>query len=521
MKIGKLTNELEFILDLIEQSEWQINDATAQIHDDYKLSSKNLCRYLLLRTFDLRKYHDNLSDLGISSLRTSEGYVYSNLFNVVRNLKLLQGTIHQANFRVNPVELVGYKKSKKLLKRNANKLFKRSQKKHFAEIMVTLPSHAAKDRSVILNMANNGMQIARINLSHDCIDDWTNMVQFIKDINNKTTHNIKIYMDLAGPKFRTSNIEIRHKDGKPKDKINIRKGEYIILTRRATSGKKSTFDKNNAQIDKAEIGVLLHEIIDAIQVGDTVLFDDGMIRAKAVSKTKDDAELLITDCYKSKLSSQKGINLPNSHYTLPALTKQDIANLSFVCKYADIVGYSFVRTKEDVRFLYQQLKINHAKDIGIVFKIENAEAFENLPEILLEGMKHNNIGVMIARGDLAVEVGFERISEVQNQILWICEAAHIPVIWATQVLENLAKTGIPTRAEISDATLGAHAECIMLNKGPHINSAIHTLEDILIRMKSHGFKRKNAMRSLSIAKKASRDLLGLSKIEQHVDKVDY
>ena len=171
-----------------------------------------------------------------------------------------------------------------------------------------------------------------------------------------------------------------------------------------------------------------------------------------------------------------------------------------------MLGYSFVRNTEDVQFLFQQLNSHGVKDIGVVFKIENVEAFENLPEILLEGMKHDRIGVMIARGDLAVEVGFERISEVQNQILWICEAAHIPVIWATQVLENLAKTGIPTRAEISDAAQGAYAECVMLNKGPYINNAIRTLENILIRMESNSFKRKNALRPLNIAIKSTEKL---------------
>jgi pyruvate kinase len=136
---------------------------------------------------------------------------------------------------------------------------------------------------------------------------------------------------------------------------------------------------------------------------------------------------------------------------------------------------------------------------GVVFKIENQEAFENLPEILLKGMKQNKIGVMIARGDLAVEIGFERISEVQNEILWICEAAHVPVIWATQVLENLAKTGIPTRAEISDAALSAQAECVMLNKGKSIITAIKVLKNILIRMEGHSFKKKNELRALKVA----------------------
>ena len=500
MKLSKLTSGLENILQSIESNEENINSATSKIHDNYKLSAKNLCRYLILRTFDLRKYQDNLSEVGVSSIRTSEGYVYSNIFNVVRNLKLLQG-LPQPEFP--KMELIGYKKSKKLVKKNANVLFKRQRTKHFAEIMVTLPNTAAKDKSIIREMAENGMEIARINLGHDTIEEWTQMVTYIKEINNQTNFNIKIYMDLAGPKFRTSTIEIRNDNGKTGKSIPIKKGDHIILTKRSTKGKASKFDNSNTQIEKAEIGVMLHEIVDEIKVDDVVFFDDGMIKAQVLSKSKKDVELLITDCYKSKLSSEKGINLPHTKYKLPALTEQDIKNLPFACENADLLGYSFVRNKEDVECLFEQLKKQKAKDIGVVFKIENAEAFENLPEILLEGMKHHRIGVMIARGDLAVEVGFERISEVQNQILWICEAAHIPVIWATQVLENLAKTGIPTRAEISDATQGAYAECVMLNKGSYINNAIKTLENILIRMESNAFKRKNALRPLNIAKQAT------------------
>ncbi|MFD1017190.1 pyruvate kinase [Winogradskyella rapida] len=496
MKLNKLTKGLEAILETLETNESNINRVTSEIHQNYKLSAKNLCRYLMLRTYDLRKYQDHLSEVGVSSIRTSEGYVYSNIFNVVRNLKLLQGLPVPEHSHM---EVIGYKKSKKLVKKNANALFKRNRTKHFAEIMVTLPKQAAKDKAIIREMAENGMEIARINLGHDSIEDWTQMVNYIKEINNQTHFNIKIYMDLAGPKFRTSTIEIRNDNGKIKHSIAIKKGDHIILTKRRTKGKGSKFDHTNTQIEKAEIGVLLHEIIDDIKVEDVVFFDDGMIKAQVLKKSEADVELLITDCYKSKLSSEKGINLPHTKYNLPALTEKDINNLPFACAHADMLGYSFVRNKEDVSFLFEQLHLHNASNLGVIFKIENVEAFENLPEILLEGMKHNSIGVMIARGDLAVEVGFERISEVQNQILWICEAAHIPVIWATQVLENLAKTGIPTRAEISDATLGAYAECVMLNKGPYINNAIRTLENILIRMESNAFKRKNALRPLNLA----------------------
>jgi pyruvate kinase len=105
-------------------------------------------------------------------------------------------------------------------------------------------------------------------------------------------------------------------------------------------------------------------------------------------------------------------------------------------------------------------------------------------------------GVMIARGDLAVECGFERMAEIQEEILWVCEAAHMPVVWATQVLENLAKTGQPSRAEITDAAMGERAECVMLNKGPFLCDAVATLDDILQRMQGHQIKKSAMLRKL-------------------------
>jgi len=116
---------------------------------------------------------------------------------------------------------------------------------------------------------------------------------------------------------------------------------------------------------------------------------------------------------------------------------------------------------------------------------------------LLTALRSRSVGVMIARGDLAVEVGFERLSEVQEQIMWACEAAHVPVIWATQVLDTLARTGRPSRAEVSDAAMSERAECVMLNKGPYITDAIETLDSILTRMRGHQDKKRSLLRQLN------------------------
>src|SRR6188768_2276003 len=122
--------------------------------------------------------------------------------------------------------------------------------------------------------------------------------------------------------------------------------------------------------------------------------------------------------------------------------------------------------------------------MGIVLKIETARAFQNLPRLILTGMRSPPVGVMVARGDLGVELGFERLAEIQEEILWLCEAAHIPVIWATQVLEQFVKEGIPSRAEITDAAMSERAECVMLNKGPFLGQAVTILDDVLTWMQA-------------------------------------
>ncbi|MCB0472140.1 MAG: hypothetical protein KDC56_03670 [Flavobacteriaceae bacterium] len=505
MKIRNLEPVLHQILIEIHEKEAYFDQLIQPIHRDYKLSAKNLLRYLVLRSHDLRKYHGDLSDLGVSSIRSAEGYVYSNLYNVVKNLNLIQGKPFQI---ADTIEIIGYTKSMKLLRKHANALFNKSREANFTEIMVTLPTEAAHDKELLRDMARNGMEIARINLSHDNTLIWKKMVDNIREVSAESGQRIKIYMDLSGPKLRTADVELFSKKGKRKNFIPLLVGDHLILTKRETLGKRCIYSNDNRVLEHAEIGVLLPEVIDDARIGDAIYFDDGMIRSRVIDKNETDLELLITECFKTRLGAHKGINLPQTKLNLPALTFKDVELLPFVCEHADLLGYSFVRTAKDVAYLYRELDKLHATNIGVVLKIENKEAFDNLPSILLKGMERPKLGVMIARGDLAVELGFERISEVQNQILWFCEAAHIPVIWATQVLENLAKSGIPTRAEITDAAQAVQAECVMLNKGPYINDAIKLLKDILTRMKGHVFKKKNELRALNVAKAFIRRIKG-------------
>ena len=248
----------------------------------------------------------------------------------------------------------------------------------------------------------------------------------------------------------------------------------------------------------ARIGCTLPEAIAAMHPGDPVLLDDGAIEAVVESVRTREATLRVvrTKPGGQRLGAEKGINLPDTVLPLSALTPEDEAHLPFIAKHADLVAISFVRTAADVHHVLDRLKTVQASELGLLLKIETRQGFENLPSILLMAMRRRRLGVMIARGDLAVEVGFERLSEVPRQILALCEAAHVPAIWATQVLETLAKTGQPSRAEVTDAAAAQRAECVMLNKGPYILEAIRALDDILARMDEVQRKSRTLMRHI-------------------------
>jgi pyruvate kinase len=246
------------------------------------------------------------------------------------------------------------------------------------------------------------------------------------------------------------------------------------------------------------IGCTLPEAFRHAKPGERVWLDDGKIGGIIDRVSPDEIDVRVTDARAggAKLKAGKGINFPDTDLQLDALTAKDRDDIDFVARHADIVNLSFVRRPSDVEQLQAELERRDAGDVGIVLKIENVAAFEHLPDLLLTAMRSRKVGVMIARGDLAVEVGFERLAEVQEEILWACEAAHVPVIWATQVLDTLARTGQPSRAEITDAAMSERAECVMLNKGPHITDAIHTLDSILTRMQHHQHKKRSLLRRL-------------------------
>jgi len=306
--------------------------------------------------------------------------------------------------------------------------------------------------------------------------------------------------------YATSGLKVVTRDGERAATIGrlpatgqallLRRGDTLVLTAGPEPGQPARDGR------PASIPCTLPEVFRDVRPGERIWFDDGHIGGvvRAASSEALQVEIVAARPEGSALKADKGINLPDSALRLPPLTPDDLRDLEFVARHADLVGYSFVRTPSDVMALRERLAEAGAPQLGVVLKIETRAAFEHLPRLLLAAMGGPGVAVMIARGDLAVEVGYERLAEVQEEILWVCEAAHVPVIWATQVLETLTREGHPSRAEITDAAMGERAECVMLNKGPHAVEAVRLLDDILVRMRGHADKKRPMLRELKVAR---------------------
>ena len=280
--------------------------------------------------------------------------------------------------------------------------------------------------------------------------------------------------------------------------ILLRTGDFLQLNRAPLAGEPAEIDESDNSIIPAHISCVQPAIFDYLKPGQRVLIDDGHIWAEVETLNDAGALLKITRAKTlgSKLGPEKGLNFPDTELTLPALTDKDLDDLDFVVAHADIVGYSFVQSGADMDLLIQALAARNTAKIGLVAKIETKQALKNLPEIIVRGASNHPFGVMIARGDLAVEIGYEQLAETQEEIMWLCESAHVPVIWATQVLEGLVKQNMPSRAEVTDAAMAERAECVMLNKGPFVLDAIDVLDHVVARMQSHQQKKSSRMRTL-------------------------
>lgn len=316
----------------------------------------------------------------------------------------------------------------------------------------------------------------------------------------------EVLASCADGAYITPGTHLEHREGKsaqtldflpdPQD-IRLFEGDMLLLARETAAGEPQKIDALGNVVSPAHISCQQPEIFSFLESGEKVWIDDGRIGALIERIDDKGAWLRITHARKQgeKLVAEKGLNFPDSDILLPVLSDKDRADLAFAVEHADIVGCSFVHQASDMDELIDLMGELGGRNLGIIAKIETRKAVQNLPGIIIHGSRHD-FGIMIARGDLALEIGYERLAEIQEEILWVCEAAHVPVVWATQVLESMVKLGLPSRAEITDAAMAERAECIMLNKGEYLLNALSVLDNVVMRMQDHQSKKISKFRAL-------------------------
>jgi pyruvate kinase len=478
----------ELMTELLDLRRSILEDATpliARFSNDAGVSDEgaaNLAHYLALRHHDLRPLQRQLMWRGISSLGRLESRVLPTLDAALFALANMAGKVSP----MAPPSETAFFAGEVRLEQASDALFGPPPLHRRSRVMVTMPSEAAADPDYVVDLGRRGMDIARINCAHDDRFAWRAMATHVRNAEASLGRRIRVLMDIAGPKIRTANVLV------PDKRTKLEVGDAFRLV---------TIDPPPEGQLPFSAAVSLPEMVNRLSVGDRVSYDDGKLEGHVESLSSGEAIVRITrgKAGGTKLKPEKGLNLPDTALGLSPLTAKDDEDLATVIGYADMIGYSFVSRPEDIDILESALARHGAADrrLGLIAKIETPDAVSNLPDLIARASRTRPFGVMIARGDLAAEIGFERLAEMQEEILWICEAASIPAIWATQVLESLVKKGTPSRGEMTDAAMAARAECVMLNKGPGVGAAIELLDRLLARMDAHLHKKTPMLRALT------------------------
>jgi len=350
------------------------------------------------------------------------------------------------------------------------------------KIVATMgPASAKKD--VLLSMIKAGVNVCRLNFSHGKPQDHQKTIDMIREINDKYKINVGILADLQGPKIRIGLV----KDGG----IHLVNGTRINMTTQECIG------------DDNQIYITYEAFPQDVHANEIILLDDGKIQMKVVETNRKDT-VVCEVVHGGILTSRKGVNLPNTKVSIPSLTEEDLVNLDFALKNdVEWIGLSFVRNAEDIVEL-KRIISRSGKSSRVIAKIEKPEAIANIDAIIAA-----TDGVMVARGDLGVEMPLEEVPLLQKMIAKKCRNASKPVIIATQMLESMITTPRPTRAEVNDVANSVldGADAVMLSGETSVGEfpviVIETMAKIVHNVEELGYPFNTPKQSNNIVNQIS------------------
>lgn len=320
---------------------------------------------------------------------------------------------------------------------------------------------ATSSKKMLLEIIEKGVDVCRLNFSHGTHKDHEQVIQNIREINEENGYHVSILADLQGPKLRV---------GEMKEGSVLKEGEEITFTNTECIG------------DASKAYMTYNNFAKDVSVGETIRLDDGKLELEVV-KTDGVGEVVAKIIYGGELKSNKGVNLPNTKISLPCLTEKDLKDLDFaLSKDVDWVGLSFVRSARDIIELSHIIS-TQKKKARIIAKIEKPEAVDDIDDIISE-----TDAIMVARGDLGVEIPMEQVPLVQKMIVDKCLLYSKPVVIATQMMESMIENSSPTRAEVNDVANAVldGADAVMLSGetsvGKYPTKVIDSMVKIIIQM---------------------------------------
>ena len=296
------------------------------------------------------------------------------------------------------------------------------------------------DKIILKELIAGGMNVARFNFSHGSYEEHAERIALVRQVSEQLGIPVALMLDTKGPEIRTGLL----KDGK---KVSLEQGKEFTLYTEEREG------------DETGCSITYQQLVYDVRKGDTILIDDGLIGLEVQRVSADKIECIIKNG--GELGERKGVNVPNVKIHLPGVTQKDREDILFgIEQGVDYIAASFVRNSDCIMDIREILEDNHGRDIGIIAKIENAEGVENIDEILDAAD-----GIMVARGDLGVEIPADQVPQIQKKIIHKCNRKCKPVVTATQMLDSMIRNPRPTRAEAGDVANAIYdgSDAIMLS----------------------------------------------------------
>lgn len=296
------------------------------------------------------------------------------------------------------------------------------------------------DKIILKELIAGGMNVARFNFSHGSYEEHAERIALVRQVSEQLGIPVALMLDTKGPEIRTGLL----KDGK---KVSLEQGKEFTLYTEEREG------------DETGCSITYQQLVYDVRKGDTILIDDGLIGLEVQRVSADKIECIIKNG--GELGERKGVNVPNVKIHLPGVTQKDREDILFgIEQGVDYIAASFVRNSDCIMDIREILEDNHGRDIGIIAKIENAEGVENIDEILDAAD-----GIMVARGDLGVEIPADQVPHIQKKIINKCNRKCKPVVTATQMLDSMIRNPRPTRAEAGDVANAIYdgSDAIMLS----------------------------------------------------------